>query len=150
MKALLRFTPENLTSLPPNHVFVFGSNLAGRHGAGAAKTAHECFGAIMGCGLGLQGQSYAIATKDADLKTLPLYYIEGQLALFWLTAAQRPFKTFWLTRIGCGLAGYKSATIGFAVWSALNHLRATEMLPDRVPFNVRLPADPDFKKPFDL
>lgn len=60
----MNITPENIQTLKENEVFVFGSNLAGIHGAGAAKLAYEKFGAIKGQGFGLQGQSFAIPTKD--------------------------------------------------------------------------------------
>ncbi len=56
------YTPERITELKPNEIFVFGSNLAGAHGGGAARLAYECFGAVWGQGVGLQGQSYAIPT----------------------------------------------------------------------------------------
>jgi len=88
-------------------VFVFGSNLAGRHGAGAALWARQHRGAIYGQGVGLQGNSWAIPTKDHQLRTLPLSEIAGYVAAFLAQAAVLyPDKTFQLTPIGCGLAGY--------------------------------------------
>lgn len=92
-------------------IFVFGSNTAGRHGAGAAKAAHEHHGAIYGNGYGLQGQSYAIPTKDSALRTLPLELIRGHVAAFLGFAREHPDLTFRLTPIGCGLAGYTPAQI---------------------------------------
>lgn len=92
-------------------IFVFGSNLTGRHGAGAAKYALQHHGAIYGNGWGLQGNSYAIPTKDKDLKTLPLYTIRHFVNKFCDFAEERPFWTFNVTRIGCGLAGYKDTHI---------------------------------------
>lgn len=89
-------------------VFVFGSNLAGRHGAGAALWARQRRGAIYGKGVGMQGNSYAIPTKDAQLKTLPLWKIKPYVEDFLAFARGRPDLTFQLTPIGCGLAGYKS------------------------------------------
>lgn len=90
-----------------NSIFVFGSNLAGRHGAGAARHALAAWGAIYGQGEGLQGQSYAIPTKDMQIQTLSLEDIEGRVATFCEFALSRPDLTFELTAIGCGLAGYK-------------------------------------------
>jgi hypothetical protein len=91
---------------PPGAVFVFGSNRAGRHGRGAAWTAYKKHGALYGKGEGFQGQSYGIPTKDEDVKTLPLGEIEWHVIRFIQFAAQNPDKTFFVTRIGCGLAGY--------------------------------------------
>ena len=87
-------------------IFVFGSNLAGRHGKGAARTARKEHGAIYGKGAGLQGNSYAIPTKDKDLSVLSLASIA--LEIWWLMqfARQHPELQFNITRIGCGLAGY--------------------------------------------
>lgn len=87
-------------------IFVFGSNLAGRHGAGAAWFARRHHGAIYGAGEGLQGNSYAIPTKNYDVKTLPLEQIEKHVALFVDFARRNPELEFEVTRIGCGLAGY--------------------------------------------
>ena len=89
-----------------NLIFVFGSNLAGRHGAGAAKAALMEHGAIYGNGHGIQGQSYAIPTKDEEVNTLPLPKIEKYVEVFLRFAELNPRMTFNVTRIGCGLAGY--------------------------------------------
>lgn len=87
-------------------IFVFGSNLAGRHGAGAALYARKHHGAIYGEGVGLQGDSYAIPTKDARLGVLPLSAIRQYVDAFKVYAASRPDWTFQVTAIGCGLACY--------------------------------------------
>jgi hypothetical protein len=92
-------------------IFVFGSNLAGRHGKGAALEAKQKHGAITGRGFGLQGDSYAIPTKDENLRTLPLSRIERFVHGFLADAADRPDLTFRLRAIGCGLAGYTPADI---------------------------------------
>lgn len=89
------------------NVFVFGSNLAGRHGAGAAKFARENHGAIYGRGLGHFGNSYAIPTKGYDLEVLSLIQINLFVKMFKHYALDHPELTFDLTPIGCGLAGYK-------------------------------------------
>jgi hypothetical protein len=93
-------------------VFVFGSNLAGRHGKGAALAAVREHGAVYGQGVGLQGNAWAIPTKDASLRTLPLSEIAGYVAAFLAQAqvlyADREFR---LTPIGCGLAGYRPEQI---------------------------------------
>jgi hypothetical protein len=104
-------TPENITHLEPNEVFVFGSNYAGRHGKGAALVALRKFGAISGQGCGPMGRSYGIATKDERLRVLPLHRIEVQVARFLRHAAQHPEKRYLVTQIGCGLAGYQPRDI---------------------------------------
>jgi hypothetical protein len=87
-------------------VFVFGSNLAGRHGAGAALFARKHHGAIYGVGEGIQGNSYAIPTKDEYLNVLPLTEINKYVNKFLLFATSNPQLEFEVTAIGCGLAGY--------------------------------------------
>ena len=85
-------------------IFVFGSNLAGVHGAGAARYARLHHGAIMRQGVGLQGQSYGIPTKDLNINTLPLEEIAKHVTRFIKFAKEHPEMTFNVTRIGCGLA----------------------------------------------
>jgi len=92
-------------------VFVFGSNLAGRHGKGAARWAAQHRGAVYGVGEGFRGNSYAIPTKDANIRTLHLDEITAHVRLFKDFAAANGDLTFQLTPIGCGLAGYKPADI---------------------------------------
>jgi hypothetical protein len=88
-------------------IFVFGSNLAGRHGKGAALYARQHHGAIYGQGAGPQGNSYAIPTKDERIRTLPLETIKTYVEDFLFYAENSPDLKFEVTRIGCGLAGYK-------------------------------------------
>lgn len=92
-------------------IFVFGSNLAGRHGKGAALTAFKQYGAIYGEGQGLQGNSYAIPTKDENIKTLPLNRIRRYVEQFIRFAQLNPEMTFKVTAIGTGLAGYDESEI---------------------------------------
>ena len=101
-----RTTPERITSLAPGEIFVFGSNLAGMHGGGAAYTAYRHFGAIMGQGVGLQGQSYGIPTMQGGPETIRPYVDE-----FIQFAKDHPDLTFLVTRIGCGIAGFCDADI---------------------------------------
>lgn len=97
--------------IPRNAIFVFGSNLAGRHGKGAALQAVQEFGAHYGKSYGLQGRSFAIPTKDQNLQTLPLEVIQGYARTFIAFARANPQLRFFLTRIGCGLAGYHDEQI---------------------------------------
>lgn len=102
---------DSNNKIPTRNIFVFGSNLAGRHGAGAALHAARYFGAEYGRAVGLQGNSYAIPTKDANLKTLPLEEIKRFVDEFLVFAKQHWNWTFEFSAIGCGLAGYSPADI---------------------------------------
>lgn len=93
-----------------DEIFVFGSNLAGIHGAGAAKAAVK-YGARFGQGVGLHGNTYAIPTKDADLKTLPINVITSYIDRFIRLTKEYPMVNFFITRVGCGLAGYSDKEI---------------------------------------
>jgi hypothetical protein len=95
----------------PNNIFVFGSNLAGVHGAGAAKYAAKHYGARRGIAFGLYGRSFAIPTRNHKLITLPLSEITEYVNDFLLFARLRPELEFYLTQIGCGYAGYTPAQI---------------------------------------
>ena len=96
-----RITDSLVVSLKPNEVFVFGSNLAGFHGGGAARAAYNKFGAIWGQGVGMQGQSYAIPTMQGGVETIAPYVDE-----FIEYAKNHPDKRFLVTEIGCGIAGF--------------------------------------------
>lgn len=100
------FTPKCITSLAPGEVFVFGSNLAGMHGGGAARVAMQHFGAVWGKGVGLQGQSYAIPTMQGGVETIKPYVDE-----FILFAREHSELLFYVTRIGCGIAGFEDYEI---------------------------------------
>lgn len=105
-------------------IFVFGSNLAGRHGAGAALFAAQFRGAEEGVGEGLTGDSYALPTKDYHIRTMALPTIKRHIATFLGHAAMHPENLYLLTPIGCGLAGYTRPQIS----SILNDLE----MPDNV------------------
>lgn len=92
-------------------VFVFGANLSGRHGKGAAKDAVLHHGAVYGRGEGIQGQSYAIPTKDRNLMPLPLFEIREHVERFKRFAEINPEMTFNVTRVGTGYAGFADADI---------------------------------------
>lgn len=106
-----RITYEPVTELYPHEIFVFGSNLAGRHGKGAALFAQQNLGAVYGIGIGPQGQCYAIPTKDHDIRTLPIKEIEPFVFVFIQYAKQNPDTIFKVSSIGCGLAGYSPKEI---------------------------------------
>ena len=100
------YTPDRISELKPNEIFVFGSNLAGSHGGGAARLAYEQFGAVWGQGVGLQGQSYAIPTMQGGVETIKPYVDD-----FIKFALSHPELIFYVTQIGCGIAGFKVAEI---------------------------------------
>lgn len=95
----------------PDHIFVFGSNLAGIHGTGAARWAYRWCQAHWEVGEGLAGSSYALPTKDHRIQTLPLDKIKGHVDKFLAFAWQNPELDFFVTRIGCGYAGYTDSDI---------------------------------------
>lgn len=105
-----RYYTEPLFKMPPNTLFVYGSNISGRHGLGAALIARRFFGAIYGIGSGLQGQSYAIPTKDEHLNILPLNVIEQYVEEFCSFTHMTDYE-YYVTPIGTGLAGYKHKDI---------------------------------------
>ena len=110
-----RFTPEHIAVLEPGEIFVFGSNLAGAHGGGAARAARIHFGAVMGQGIGLQGRSYAIPTMQGGPETIKPYVDD-----FILFAKQHPELTFLVTPIGCGIAGFHARDIAPLFASAID------------------------------
>lgn len=117
-----KYTPENITTLGEDDIFVFGSNLAGNHAGGAARVALERFGAVMGQGVGIQGRSYAIPTMQGGVETIKPYVDQFlDLAYEW------DQNTFYVTRIGCGIAGFTDEQI------APLFSRALDL------YNVRLP-----------
>ena len=99
-------TPERIEELKADEIFVFGSNLEGMHGGGAAWFAFRKFGAVMGCGVGLRGQSYAIPTMQGGVETIKPYVDE-----FISFAKSHPELFFYVTRIGCGIAGFRDREI---------------------------------------
>lgn len=100
-----------IDSLGDNCVFVFGSNLQGLHMGGAARQAHDQFGAIWGVGVGIQGQSYAIPTMGLSLENIALY-----IKQFIDYATITPEKTYYVTKVGCGIAGFSQEEMG-EIWS---------------------------------
>ncbi|MBR0534573.1 MAG: hypothetical protein IJK19_07845 [Bacteroidales bacterium] len=101
-----RITPHFINKLADGEIFVFGSNLGGKHGGGAARIALDKFGAIWGKGVGLQGQSYAIPTMQGGVDTIKPYVDD-----FIEFAKTHPEMRFLVTRIGCGIAGFTDSEI---------------------------------------
>lgn len=137
MYADSKYTPDNITSLGEDDVFVFGSNLAGNHAGGAARVAREKFGAIMGQGVGLQGQSYAIPTMQGGVDTIKPYVDE-----FLVFAKAHQELKFYVTRIGCGIAGFKDKEIAPLFQEALGEENIilpksfAEIIEPKFPFDI--------------
>ncbi len=102
----MRHTPENITTLEPHEIFVFGSNLAGKHAGGAARFAAEVFGAQQGIAEGLTGQCYALPTLDKQFGKRSDEALTMSVRRLWKCALENPDKVFLLTKVGCGIAGY--------------------------------------------
>lgn len=101
-----RITSDNITALAPGEIFVFGSNLEGAHGGGAARLAWKKWGAVWGQGTGLQGQTYGIPTMHGGPEAIRPYVEE-----FIRFASSHPQMTFLVTEVGCGIAGFTPAEI---------------------------------------
>lgn len=109
------YTSDRITELKANEIFVYGSNLAGAHGGGAARLAYNRFGAVWGQGVGLQGQSYAIPTMQGGVETIKPYVDE-----FIRFAKEHPELKFLVTKIGCGIAGFKVDEIAPLFYHAID------------------------------
>ncbi len=96
------FTSDFITELKPNEIFVFGSNIGGFHGGGAARVAHKRFGAEWGVGEGITGQCYALPTMEGGVD-----YIAGKVNAFIACAKQHPELKFLVTKVACGIAGFR-------------------------------------------
>lgn len=97
-----RTTPSLIQELQEHEIFVFGSNLSGQHGGGAARLAYDKWGAVWGQGVGLQGSTYGIPTMQGGVDTIKPYVDE-----FIRFAKEHPEMTFLVTEIGCGIAGFR-------------------------------------------
>lgn len=109
-----RISSNRITRLAPNEIFVFGSNLQGMHGGGAARMAYENFGAVWGKGVGLYGQSYAIPTMQGGVETIKPYVDD-----FLLFVQRHSELDFLVTEIGCGIAGFTPRDIAPLFFKAI-------------------------------
>jgi len=106
MKYNREFTPDFITELKENEIFVFGSNIGGMHGGGAARIANMKFGAEWGVGEGITGQCYALPTMEGGVD-----YVASKVQNFIKCASEHPELKFYVTRIGCGIAGFTDEEI---------------------------------------
>lgn len=121
----MRISSNRITELAPNEVFVFGSNLGGWHCNGAAKLAHQKFGAVWGVGVGLSGQSYAIPTMQGGVSTIKPYVDE-----FLMFASNHEHLIFLVTEIGCGIAGFTPREIAPLFRAAVDRNMENVFLPE--------------------
>lgn len=119
---------QDRTLPPDDSIFVFGSNLAGVHGAGAAAAALN-FGAEWGNGVGLQGRTYAIPTKDERIVTMPISEIRPYIEEFVQFTKDHLKMRFFVTRVGCGLAGHLDSEIAPLFVGSINCSFANEWRP---------------------
>lgn len=141
-----KYTPENIVNLNENEIFVFGSNEAGIHGAGAARIAFLKFGAEMGLGNGLSGNSYAIPTKDRNVRTLPLDKVKSYIDEFIGFVLKHQNLTFYLTKIGCGLAGFTIEEIKNIFWEVIEEYRTESSKEQYLPSNLIIPKEFDLNQ----
>lgn len=111
-----RISSNRITRLAPNEIFVFGSNIQGMHGGGAARMAYEHFGAVWGKGVGLYGQSYAIPTMQGGVETIKPYVDD-----FLHFAVMHSELDFLVTEIGCGIAGFTPQEIAPLFFNAIEN-----------------------------
>lgn len=130
-----RFTPELINNIGREDIFVFGSNAAGYHHGGAAQTAFKKFGARWGQGEGLVGNSYALPTLDEDFHPLSLEKISEAFVKLFKTALLNSKLTFYLTKVGVGIAGFKIEEICYSIKTALQRLNIF------IPTNIIIPKE---------
>ena len=128
------FTPERIQKLDPGDIFVFGSNLNGNHIGGAARIAYEQFGAEWGVGEGLTGQTYALPTLDREMNCVTYDSLVNSFKRFIDVVIEHKEYIFYLTKVGCGIAGWRLEDVKGAFWESVGDLKT---LPD----NLVLPYD---------
>lgn len=130
-----KFTPEFINSLGRKDIFVFGSNMGGHHYGGAAETAFMRFGARWGQGEGLVGNSYALPTLDENLRPLSLNRIAEAFEKLFNVALSNSKFTFYLTKVGVGIAGFAVEEICYSIKLALQKLNTF------IPANIIIPME---------
>lgn len=132
-----KYTPENITELKNNEIFVFGSNEAGMHIAGAARVAYEKFGAKLGVCEGLEGQSYAIPTLTSKLERISRKDLVVYFDRFLRCVEDLENHIFYLTKVGCGIAGYSEEYVYDILWEVVD--KTCEM--GKLPKNLIIPKE---------
>lgn len=131
------FTPEKIDHLEDNEIFVFGSNANGNHYGGAARVAFDKFGAEWGVGEGLTGNTYAIPTLDKNMKIVTDLKLRKSFIRFIYFAEKNESKKFYLTKVGCGIAGWTVEEVKKILWSAAKEC----FLEYKLPSNIVIPEE---------
>lgn len=134
-----KFTPENIEGLKENEIFVFGSNTQGQHHGGAARVAFEKFGAEWGVGRGLTGKSYAIPTLDDNRNKVSRNELLNSFADFIKFASYNKDLTFYLTKVGCGIAGWNIEEVKELFHNAILFMKQDEGIDS--PNNLIIPRE---------
>lgn len=124
----MEFTPEFISELEPNEVFIFGSNENGNHYGGAARVAFDQFGAKWGTAVGRSGQTYAIPTLDRDMEKVEPEMLEIHLEDLAEYVRENPDLKFYLTKIGCGIAGWSVEEVKKIFWRAFGYSQPKNLL----------------------
>ena len=133
------YTPERISVLREDEIFVFGSNLLGHHMGGAARTARRVFNAETGVAEGLTGQAYALPTLGEDMRQVAPEALRASLGRLLRFALEHPKLTFYLTEVGCGIAGWPMETVRDLLWEAVRELSEEAYEQRAVPANLLIP-----------
>lgn len=126
------YTPEHIDKLRQNEIFVFGSNLNGCHGGGAALIAYERFGAKLGVAEGFSGQTYAIPTLDKNMKKVSSEELAVSLSRFFVEVKKHQEYVFYLTKIGCGIDGWSVEEVRRIFWLVVDKFTYSGNLPNNL------------------
>lgn len=135
-----KFMPEAINELKANEVFVFGSNRNGNHYGGAARVAYEKFGAEWGVGEGPTGQSYALPTLDEGMEKVTEAELEDSFAKMFRYAIDNQQLTFYVTKVGCGIAGWNIETVKRCFWKAVAEV-SSDIEQEGILSNVIIPEE---------
>lgn len=133
------YTPERISVLREDEIFVFGSNLLGHHMGGAARTARRVFNAEMGISEGLTGQAYALPTLDKDMRRVAPEALRASFQRLLLFALDHSMLTFYLTEVGCGIAGWTVEEVSDLLWEAVRELSEEAYELRAMPANLLIP-----------
>lgn len=136
-----KFTPDFIEELKYDEVFVFGSNKNGNHFGGAARVAYEKFGAEWGVGEGHTGQSYALPTLNEDMEKVTEDELEDSFAKLIQYADDNRQLTFYVTKVGCGIAGWDINEVRKIFWNAVKRVAPDPDWMPSLPTNVIIPKD---------
>lgn len=137
------YTPERIAALRANEIFVFGSNLLGRHMGGAARTARRVFNAETGVSEGLTGQAYAFPTLDEKMNQVSPASLRASFVRLINFALEHPMLRFYLTEVGCGIAGWQVETVRVLLWEAVRSISEEAYSERALPVNLSIPQQFD-------